>query len=139
MSKVAEVMARESVSERSALAWSFGRFLALLAGLLAVHMVSSFAKIIVVMEERQSACLAFLTAAGFCLRRLPRAAAPYLILLVGGALLLAAWAALDAVFEPTGFRTQLLFLLLAQAFVAGRIALRLGVLGAQMSLYRGMR
>lgn len=136
MSKVAEVMARESVSERGALAWSVGRFLALLAGLLVVHMVSSFAKVIVVAEERSSACLAFLTAAGLCLRQFPRAAAQYLVLLGGGAILLGAWLALDSFFEPTGFRTQLLFLLLAQAFLAGRIALRLGLLGAQLSLYR---
>jgi hypothetical protein len=139
LSKGAEAMAREAVSERGALAWSFSRFAVLLIGLLFVHAVASYAKIVMVVEERRSAALSLLTALGFAVRRLPQVAVQYAAILALGGLLLAAWLVLDSVFEPRGFRTQLLFLLLAQAFLATRIALRVALLGGQMALYRRMR
>lgn len=131
--------ARESVSETGALVWSLGRHLLLLLALVFVHMVSSFAKVIVVVEERSSAVFAVLSSLGFCLRNLGRAAGQYVVLAALGSLLLLAWNALDQSLAVTGFRTQILFLLLAQAFVFARVFLRLSLLAGQVALYRGMR
>lgn len=136
VSRVAELMARESVSETGALAWSFGRFALLLVGLLYVHMLSSFAKIVVVTQDRQSALLAFLTAFFFSLRQLPRVILQYAVILALALFFAGVWTSFDRVFEPTGFRTQALFLVAAQAFLAARIFLRLSLLGGQLALYR---
>ena len=59
-------LARHAVSERSALALTLGRHGLLLLALLLVHMVASYAKVIVVAEERRSALLAFVSSVGFC-------------------------------------------------------------------------
>ena len=136
LSRLAESWARESVSEWSALLWSFARYALLLVALGLVHMASSFAKVILVLENRTSAVLAFVSGASFSLRYLGRAVLQYLaVVLVGGGLL-TAWVAVDAAFEPTGYRTQLLFLLLAQGFLGARVALRLWLLASQVALYR---
>jgi hypothetical protein len=128
--------ARESVSETGALAWSLGHHALLLGGLLLVHMVSSFAKVIVVVEERSSAALAFLSSLGFCLRNLGRTLGQYVMVAVAGLALLVAWRVLDGAVEVTGYKTQLLFLLLAQGFLLARIGLRLVLLASQLALYR---
>lgn len=132
----ADQRARESVSETGALAWSFGRHLLLLLAILFVHMVSSYAKVIVAVEERSSALLALLSSLGFCLRNLHRAAGQYLALVAMGVALIVAWGALDSRWETTGYRTQLVALLLAQAFVLCRVGLRLSLLAGQVALYR---
>lgn len=130
-----EERARESVSETGALAWSLGRHALLLAALGLVHMVSSFAKVIVVVEERSSAALAFLSSLGFCLGNLGRTLGQYVMVAGAGLLLLLAWRAVDGGLAVTGYRTQLGFLLLAQAFLLARIGLRLWLLAAQTALY----
>lgn len=132
----ADAQAREAVSENTAMAWALGRHALLLLGLLLVNMLSSYAKVITVLEERSSALLAWLSALGFCASSPARTVGHYLGVVLLGALLLAAWSALDARVETTGYKTQLLTLLLAQALVAGRIALRLSLFAGQMALYR---
>ena len=128
--------ARESVSESGAMAWLLGRHALLLLALLFVHLVSSYAKVITVLEERSSALLAMLSSLSFCLRHLLRAAGQYLVVALLGLALLALWHALDSAWTTTGYKTQLVTLLLAEALVLGRIALRLGLLGGQLALYR---
>ena len=51
-------------------------------------------------------------------------------------LLLLAWSVLDAQLSVSGYKSQLLALLLAEALMAGRIALRLSLFAGQMALYR---
>jgi len=131
-----DTQAREAVSEATAMTWTLGRYALLLLALLAVHMVSTYAKVIVVLEERSSAILAFLSAISFCARNLLRAAGLYGLIALSGILLLALWHALDGAWTVTGYQSQILALLLAQALVLGRIALRLILLGGQLSLYR---
>ena len=130
-------LAREAVSERSALALSFGRRALLLLALVAAHMVSSYAKVIVVGEERRSALLAFVSSAGFCLRHLLAVLGQYLVVAGLGVLLLWLFSLADARLHVLGWRTQLVFLALAQAFMGVRIALRLGLLASQLALRRG--
>jgi hypothetical protein len=128
--------AREAVSESTALAWLFGHHALLLLALLAVHLLAGYAKTIVVVEERSSALLALVSAAGFCLRNLGRAGLHYGAVLLLGIALVAAWTWLDAHVAVSGYRTQLFWLLLAQAFVGVRLLLRLALLGGQVALYR---
>ena len=129
-------MAREAVSGRSAVLLTLGRHALLLAALLLLHMVVSHARVIVVREERQSTLLATLSSLSFCARRLPAACGQYLCAAAAGALLVALFGLVDSWLVVVGYRTQLLALLLFQAFMAARIALRLGLVAAQVELQR---
>jgi hypothetical protein len=137
LGRFADSMAREAVSERSALAWSFGRYALLLAFILLVHMVAGYARAITVLEERSSAVLAWASAWSFCLSRLVRVVSHYGTILLCGGLLLAVWSVIDNRWEVTGYKTQLVALALAQLLVFARIALRVGLASGQLALYRG--
>ena len=129
-------LAREAVSEASAASLVLGRHALLLLGLVFVHMVSSHAKVMVVREERLSAVLAFLSSLGFCARNLAAAVGQYGVVGVAGVMLLLLFGALDGRLLVVGWRTQLVALVLFQAVVAARIALRLGLLASQIELQR---
>ena len=129
-------VAREAVSERTALALTLGRYALLLLALVAVHMVSSFAKVIVVVRERRSAFLAFVSSAGFCARHLAAVVGQYLVVAALGVAALLAFGIVDARLNVVGWKTQLVALALFESFVAVRIALRLGLLAAQLELLR---
>ena len=136
LTRWAEHRAREAVSERSAMAWLLGRHAALLAALLFVHLVSSYAKVITVLEERASAVLAFFSAFVFCVRHLLRATAQLVLVALAGLVLLGLWNVVDSAWVTTGYKTQIVTLLLAQALMFGRIALRVGLQASQIALYR---
>jgi hypothetical protein len=136
LSQLVETRAREAVSETTALGLSFARYALLLLALAFVHMASSYAKVILVVEERESAVLAFLSGVALAARNLGSAASQYVGVAVVGGLLLAVWGLLESVFEPTGFRTQILFFVAAEALVASRIGLRLWLLASQVALHR---
>ena len=127
-------LAREAVSERTALALVFGRASLLLLALVLLHMVSSYAKVILVCEQRRSAALAFVASLGFCARNLGAALLQYLVVGLLGLLLVGLFGVLDRWLGVSGWKTQLLALALFEAFVAGRIALRLGLLAGQVEL-----
>lgn len=131
--------ARESLTEATAIAWSFGRHAALLAALLAVHMLSGYAKALVVLEERRSASLALLSTLGFVLGRLRVVVGHFLAVGLLGLALLATFVAADGLLPVTGYRTQLLAFALMQSFVVLRIALRLVLTGGQLHLLRRLR
>jgi hypothetical protein len=136
LARWADHRAREAVSEATAQAWLLGRHALLLLAILWVNMVSGYAKAIVVLEERSSATLALLSAAAFALARPLRSFGHYLALAAMGVALLALWRVLDARWEAAGYATQAVTLLLAQALMAGRIALRLALWAGQIVLYR---
>jgi hypothetical protein len=127
-------LAREAVSERTAIGLTLGRHAVLLLALVLVHMVSSHAKVMAVREERLSAVLAILSSVGFCARHLLAAFGQYVVVGAAGIALLALFGAFDARLAVIGWRSQLVALLLFQAVVAARIALRLGLLASQMEL-----
>ncbi|MET0553373.1 MAG: hypothetical protein ABW221_10070 [Vicinamibacteria bacterium] len=128
--------AREAVSENTALVWLFGHHALLLLALLAVHLLAGYAKAIVVVEERSSAVLAMLSALGFCGRNPGRTILHSAAVLLIGIALVAAWTGLDGLVPVSGYRTQLLWLVLAQGFVGLRLFLRVSLLGGQVALYR---
>jgi hypothetical protein len=129
-------LARDAVSERTALVLLIGRHALLLAALLAVHMLASFARVVVVTEERRSAVLAWLTSLGFCARNLLAAVGQYAVVIIAAVLLLGLWSLADARLVVTGWRSQLLALVGFEALVVVQIALRLGLLAGQLELYR---
>jgi hypothetical protein len=137
LARWADKRALEAVSETTALAWSFSRHALLLLAVLCVNMISCYAKVIVVLEERSSAVLAFLSSLAFCLGNLARTLGHYLAVALLGVLLLGAFVTIEGLFITTGYKTQLVALALAQGLVFGRIGLRLALLAGQMALYRG--
>ena len=132
----ADERAREALSERTAMAWTLGRHALLLLAILFVNMVGGYAKAMIVLEERSSALLAWISALSFCLRNIVRVAGQYAVLTLAAVALLAVWRVLDGAFTTTGYKTQLVALLLMQALVFGRIFLRLALLGGQLEIYR---
>jgi hypothetical protein len=132
-------VAREAVDERTAIALVALRSALLLAALVVLHMVASHAKVLVVREERLSAVLAVASAVAFCRRRLAAALGQYAAVLLLALLLLAAFSLVDGRLAVTGYRTQLLGLVLFEVFVAARIALRLGLLASQLELQESAR
>ncbi len=131
-----DVRAHESVSERTAMAWLFGRSALLLLALLVVNMLASYARVVIVVEERASALLAFLSSVSFCLSRRWRTLGHVLAMALLAAALLAVWGVLDASWATVGYKTQLVTLVLLEGFVFARVFLRLAVLGGQVFLYR---
>jgi hypothetical protein len=129
-------LAREAVSERTALGLGLGRHAALLLALLLVHGVVSFARVTVVREERRSAVLALLSSFGFCVRNALAVLGQYTVVIVAGLVLLALWAAFDRRFEVIGWRSQILAFGVFQVVLLARIGLRLGLLASQMDLHR---
>jgi hypothetical protein len=89
-----------------------------------------------VVEERSSALLAFLSSISFCLRNLGRVAGQYVTVAALGGLLILVWNAVDSRWETVGYRTQIITLALGQVFVLLRIGLRLALLASQVALYR---
>ncbi len=134
-----DTLAREAVSERTALALSLGRQALLVLALVLVHMVSSHAKVRVVREERLSAALAFLSSLGFCARNVLAALGQYVVVGALGLAVLLLFGALDQHLAVTGWKSQLVALVLFQAVLSARIALRLGLLASQLELQAGRR
>lgn len=132
----ADGQAREAVSEKTGMAWSLGRHAALLLAIVFLHVVGTYARVIIVLEERQSAILAVLSGLAFALRRI---LATIVVAIAIGTLGLAAlwiWLAFDAAWTTTGFKSQILTLLVMQALVLSRIVVRVAFAGALMDLYR---
>lgn len=134
--RFADRMAQEAVSEKTALYWLFGSHALLLLAILAVHLVSGYAKAITVLEERSSALLAWASAASFCARSSGRVASHYGAIALLGVLLLVVWRFLDSRWEVTGYKTQIVAFALMQALVFGRLALRVALASGQLALYR---
>ena len=132
-------LAREAVSEQTALALLIGRQVLLLLAILFVHMVASFSRVIVVREERQSAVLAFVSGLGFCRRNLAAVTGQYLVVLLLALGLLGMWAWVDGRLLVLGWKSQLVAFAFFQVFLLLRIALRLGLLASQVELHREPR
>jgi hypothetical protein len=118
-------LAREAASESQAAVLTLGRHALLFVALVLVHMVSSYARALVVCEDRRSAALAVLSSLGFCSRHFLAAFGQYVAVL-------AVWVALLLLLGALDGRPLATF----QVFVAARIALRLGLLASQVELLR---
>jgi hypothetical protein len=132
----ADARARESVSETAAHAWLFGRHAVLLLAIVFLHVVATYARVIIVLEERSSATLAVLTGLGFALSRLMATLVITGVLAALALLVLALWAAFDEAWTTTGFRSQIVTLVAMQAILLARILLRIALPASLMDLYR---
>ena len=132
----ADGRARESVSEATAHVWLFARHAALLAALVIVHLVGTYARVITVVEERTSAMLAVVSGFAFAIAH-PLSTAGIAAAISGLFFLAhAAWQLFDGAWTATGYASQALTLLAMQAFVLVRILLRVALSGALMDFYR---
>ncbi len=136
LARWADDRAREAVSERTAIVWLLGRHLLLLLALLAINMVSSYARILVVLEERSSALLALVSAFGLCLGHFFKTFGHVLLMTALQVAALGLWAFLDHHWETVGYKSQLVTFVLLEGLVFLRIFLRVGVLGGQVTLAR---
>jgi hypothetical protein len=127
-------LAREAVSERTAVLLTLGRYALLLAALVLLHMVLSHARVLVVREERLSVLVATLSSLAFCLRRFWSALGQYAAAALAAVLLLGLFALADSSLTVIGFSTQIVAFVLFEAFVAARIAIRLWLLASQLEL-----
>lgn len=139
LARWADARGREAVSENSALVWALGQRALLLLGLLGVFLLSSYAKALIVVEERASALLALVSAAGFCLRQARLVLGQALLVALLGLLAFTAWRMADAHMQASGYATQIPALLALEAFVFVRIWLRLALLAGQVALVRDTR
>lgn len=128
--------AREAVSETTAHAWLFGRHAVLLLAIVFLHVVATCARVIIVLEERSSAALAILSALGFALSRLVATIVVTGALALLAALVLAAWMAFDEAWTATGFRSQIVTLVVMQAVLLARVLVRIALPASLMALYR---
>jgi len=132
----ADAQAREAVSERTAIGWMLGRHLLLLLALLAVNMVSSYARVLMVLEERSSAVLALLSAGALCVGSFFRTFGHVLLMTALAVAGLGLWSFLDRHWGTTGYKTQIVTFALLEGFVFLRLFLRVATLGGQVTLAR---
>jgi hypothetical protein len=132
----ADTQAREAVSERTAIVWMVGRHALLFLVLLAVNMVSSYARVLMVLEERSSAVLALLSASALCASNFLRTFGHLLLMTAAAVAGLAAWSLLDRHWGTTGYKTQLVTFVLLEGLVFLRLFLRVATLGGQVTLAR---
>jgi hypothetical protein len=136
LARWADVQAREAVSERTAIVWMLGRHALLLLVLIAVNMVSSYARVLMVLEERSSAVLALLSAGALCLGSFFRTFGHVLLMAALLAAGLGLWSVLDRHWVTTGYKTQIITFVLLEGFVFLRLFLRVATLGGQVTLAR---
>jgi hypothetical protein len=128
--------AREAVSERTAVAWLLGRHALLLLALLAVNMIASYARVLIVLEERRSAVLALLSALGLCLGHFLKTFGHVLLMTLLAVASLLAWSLLDRHWDTTGYKTQIVTFVLLEGLVFWRLFLRVALMGGQITLAR---
>ena len=131
-----ETQAREAVSGGTAHAWLLARYAGLLVALLLAHMVASYAKVVLILEERSSALLAYLSSLSFCVMHPIRTVGHTVLIGIGAIALFSTWGLLDTSWVTTGYKSQLVAAAIGQALVLSVIGLRLAWLGGQLAIYR---
>lgn len=130
-----EDAARDVTSERTALLWVLAGVALTILLLAAVRVVFDYAKIAVVAEGRRSALGAAWAGLRFVAARPFATLGLYGAFALLGALLLALYALLPPFTGGGTWATVLLAALVPQVALAGKLALRLGLLGAESRLY----
>jgi hypothetical protein len=119
-------------SETQALLLTLLSHVLLLAAILFVSMVTAYARVIIVAEERRSATLAWLSALVFCCgRSFPKAFGHSVVMALLTTLLALGWARVDAVVD----RSLIGLFLVSQLVVATRVAFGLATLAGRYALF----
>ena len=124
------------MSERAAVVWMLGHHALLFLALIAVNMVSSYARVLIVLEERTSAVLALLSAGALCLGSFFRTFGHVLLMTALAVAGLGLWSVLDRHWATTGYKTQMVTFVLLEGFVFLRLFLRVATVGGQVTLAR---
>ncbi len=126
---------RQTIDERIAFAWVLAKYLLVLGYVFLVNLVFDYAKVICVAENRRSALGAAAAALAFVRRRPLATIGLYAVLGVMGIALILLYALVAPGALQDSYLEVLLAFVLGQAFILGRIGLRLYSLSAQSQLY----
>ena len=128
---VYQAAVRDVTSERVAFAWWLGAAVVFAVPVLLLNVVVDYARVRAVVEDRRSMIGAMVAGARFAAQA--RGAVMTLVLLQ--LLTLAAWLGLYALMAP-GASAGLWGLVVSQAYIAGRLAIRISGVAAQVSLFQ---
>ncbi len=129
---------RDVTEERTIFFWILAAALLIAFLLHLVRMVFDYAKIATVVDDRRSVLGSLGAACRTVLRHPFKTSGVYLGFGLLAAALLALYAVLAPGAGPASLPGVVLALLFSQAYLAARLFLRLGLLGGQLSLYRGI-
>ena len=127
---------REFTVERTAFLVRVGLYLAFGVLLVALNIVTDYARIRLVVEDRHSAVMALVAGARFVRRRPGPVVLLYLLNGFGFLLLLRVYAAVAPGASPSGVGFWL-GVLLSQAYVAGRVLVKLQFYASQVTYFQG--
>ncbi len=100
-----------------------------------INMIFDYAKIILVVEKKESSWLCIWHSLKFAVQHLADAGGLYLLLSLVGVGLTLVFALLDSIINPSQLLVLILAVLFQQAFIMAKIWLRLNFYGAQLSYY----
>ena len=131
----AVILALTAPTERRAFLIAVGFQGAFLAVILGLKLISDYAKITVVHQDRSSVFLGYVSALSFCLSNYLPAAGLYLCMIVAGVLWAWLHVGLDSLIPQASALGILSGLLLQQAYMGGRLALRACFLSSQTHFF----
>ncbi len=123
------------LSDRAAWFINLIGYLLLLLIVIFVNMIFDYAKIILVVEKKESSWLCIWYALKFAVRHLANAGGLYLLLSLVGVGLTLLFALLDSLINPSQVLILILAVVIQQTFIMAKIWLRLNFYGAQLSYY----
>jgi hypothetical protein len=131
----AERATRDATAEKTAMLYTALAYAIFALALIFLGMAADYAKIAMVTDERHSALLAFVRGIGFVVSHPVRCWALYVALLMVGAAWLAAYGAIAPGPNQSTYTGVILTFVAGQAYLVGRLMLKLWFLSAQTQLY----
>jgi hypothetical protein len=131
--RVFNALTRDATEERDVVAARAALYVVFLLVLLAIGVVSDFAKVRVVVEDRRSAVGAFAASLRFIRRRVLRTLALYLLNLVALAIILRLWLQV----APDAAAATWVVLLTGQVYLLARIWARLAFMASEAVFFQG--
>jgi hypothetical protein len=126
-------LTRDATEERDVAAARAGLYVAFLLVLLAIGLVSDFAKVRLVVEDRRSALGAFAASLRFIRRRFVRTLALYAVNLIALAIILRLWLQV----APGASATAWVVLLAGQLYLLARVWARLAFMASEAAFFQG--
>jgi len=128
-------MGEGALTDRGAFYWYLSRYLLLLVLFMVVNMLFDYAKIKVVVEDRSSMILSFVSGISFCKRYFLSASALYLVIAGAGVVGVLVYTGVEHVLPQQTWFPILLAILWQQLYLIARLAIRLFFYTSQMQFY----
>jgi len=125
----------EWLSDRAAWFVNLIGYVVLLLIVIFFNMIFDYAKIILVVEKKESSWLCIWYSLKFSARHLANAGGLYLLLILVGVGLTLVFALLDSLINPSQVLVLIIAVIFQQGFIIAKIWLRLNFYGAQLSYY----